>query len=599
MADGGNVIFKFLGEDSQLKSVLGGIGKAATTAVKGVVAGVGAVSVAFAGMVTASVKARGEMEQLEGGINKLFGKDAQDVMDNASKAFKTAGISASEYMDQVTSFSASLVSSLGGDTAKAAKIADRAIQDMADNANTFGTSMESIQNAYQGFAKGNYTMLDNLKLGYAGTKEGIQKLIKDASKMKDIQKELNIQVKDGDLSFANIANAISLVQKKMGIMGTTANEAEKTLTGSIASMKAAWQNFLAGTGDLGQVVDSAGTAFENVMRIVNEAMPSILNSVNEHLPEIINLGLQILQTIGQSISDNLDMLLDTALQVLGGIATFIVENIDKLLDAGLTILETIINGIADNMDKIAPTIVDLIIKITDVLIEHLPELTTAGIKLIVGLATGLIKAIPQLIEKAPEIISSLVDALLKTIPELWNAGNNLMKGFKDGIKGAVPLILKAVGEILIDIGRRFAELPGKAVQWGRDMLNGFSNGIQERIGALRQHVENVANSIRSMLHFSRPDEGPLRDYETWLPDMIEGMTRSLEQAKPMLLNEIGALAEAMNMSPTLNGGSASYNPSVNVVVNNSYEQDPLGQMVNQIKTFSNGAKNDYNYGYGG
>lgn len=187
----------------------------------------------------------------------MFGDDYQGVMDNASKAFKTVGISANDYMEQVTSFSASLISSLNGDTAKATKIADNAMKDMADNANTFGTSIESIQNAYQGFAKGNFTMLDNLKLGYGGTKEGMQQLIKDASKLKDVQKELGIEVDKNDMSFANIANAISVVQKNMNIMGTTENEAMGTLTGSIQALQASWENFLSGTGDLGQVVENA------------------------------------------------------------------------------------------------------------------------------------------------------------------------------------------------------------------------------------------------------------------------------------------------------------------------------------------------------
>ena len=182
-------------------------------------------------------------------------------MDNASKAFKTVGISANDYMEQVTSFSASLISSLNGDTAKATKIADNAMKDMADNANTFGTSIESIQNAYQGFARGNYMMLDNLRLGYAGTKEGMQQLIKDASKMKDVQKELGIEVDKNDMSFANIANAISVVQKNMNIMGTTENEAMGTLTGSIQALQASWENFLSGTGDLGQVVENARNSF--------------------------------------------------------------------------------------------------------------------------------------------------------------------------------------------------------------------------------------------------------------------------------------------------------------------------------------------------
>lgn len=183
MADGGNVIFKFTGDDKGLKSTMSSIGSAVKTAFKGVAAGTAAVAAGFTAMVTASVKARGDLEQLEGGVNKIFGDSAKIVTENAEKAYKTAGISANKYMEQVTSFSASLIKSLNGDTEKAAKIADQAIIDMADNANTFGTSMESIQTAYQGFAKQNYTMLDNLKLGYGRNKNRNGKTIKRRSKI--------------------------------------------------------------------------------------------------------------------------------------------------------------------------------------------------------------------------------------------------------------------------------------------------------------------------------------------------------------------------------------------------------------------------------
>ena len=212
-------------------------------------------------MIKESVNLRGEYEQLEGGVNKIFGASAQKVLENANKAFQTAGISANQYMSQVTSFSSSLIQSLGGDTEKASEIANRAIIDMADNANTFGSSIESIQNAYQGFAKQNYTMLDNLKLGYGGTKTEMERLIKDASQMKDIQKELNVEVTKGDMSFSNIANAISVMQSKLKIAKTTEKEAMDTLQGSMNMLKASWQNFLTGTEGLGPVVENARNSF--------------------------------------------------------------------------------------------------------------------------------------------------------------------------------------------------------------------------------------------------------------------------------------------------------------------------------------------------
>ena len=232
---------------------------------------------AFVGMGKSALSSLADYQQLSGGIEKLFGADAQSVIDNASKAFKTAGVSMNEYMQQVTGFSASLISSLGGDTAKAAQYADRIITDMADNANTFGTSLTSIQYAYQGFAKQNYTMLDNLRLGYGGTASEMERLISDASKMVKEQQELNVTVKEGDMSFGNIANAISVVQKRMQITGTTAREASQTISGSISQMKAAWQNLLTaiGTGDnldqaLNDFVDSVQTVADNIGPAIKE-----------------------------------------------------------------------------------------------------------------------------------------------------------------------------------------------------------------------------------------------------------------------------------------------------------------------------------------
>lgn len=229
------------------------------------------------------------IEKKYGEIGYNTAHAAEIVKENAANAYKSAGMSANEYMETVTSFSASLIQSLGGDTEKAAEVADRAITDMADNANKMGTSMESIQYAYNGFAKQNYTMLDNLKLGYGGTKEEMERLIEDAAKMTDVQKELGIEVESGNMSFANIANAISVVQKNMGIMGTTAKEASETISGSVASAKASWQNLLVGFANdeanlndlIGQFVESVKTAAGNVIPALTKALTGIGEAENK------------------------------------------------------------------------------------------------------------------------------------------------------------------------------------------------------------------------------------------------------------------------------------------------------------------------------
>lgn len=350
MADGGEVIFKFKGDDKQLKSTVNEVSAMTQKTLKGLAIGTAAVVTSFAAIVTESVKARGEMEQLAGGVQKIFGESAQIVTENAQKAYKTAGISASQYMEQVTSFSASLLQSVGGDTVEAARIADQAIIDMADNANTFGTSIESIQSTYQSFAKQNYSMLDNLKLGYGGTKKEMERLLKDATKLTGVKYDIK--------NLNDVYEAIHAIQVETKIAGTTANEAANTLTGSIASMQSAWQNFLSGTGDLGQVVDSVNTAFTNIVRIVNDALPDIMNSFYNTLPQLMELGGSIISTI----------------------ATSIFENLPKIIEMGIEIIVNLVNGISENIDSIIPVIVDIMETIILTLIDHAPELLEARCK---------------------------------------------------------------------------------------------------------------------------------------------------------------------------------------------------------------------------
>ena len=546
MADGGDIIFKFLGDDKQLKAALGGIGKVGTTVLKGLATGAVAVAGSFAAIVTASVKARGEIEQSIGGVETLFKESADVVIANANRAYKTAGISANEYMQGVTSFSARLLQSLGGDTRKAADIADMAFIDMADNANKFNTSMESIQNAYQGFARQNYMMLDNLKLGYSGTKQEMERLLKDAQKISGIKYDIN--------NLADVYNAIHVIQQELGITGTTAAEAEKTLTGSIAAAQAAWENFLSGSGKLSEFIDSASIALDNIIRIVEEAMPDIMSQIQENMPKILELGGKLLDAIVDGIIENLPAILDTVLVIVEKLSDAFMENSEKIGDISYELMKIMIKGFIDS--------------------------------------------IPRLIACAVELMVAFLMALNEANGDLWVAGFEWLMSVIKGIKNTIDKII-AVAKVIIDIFKDYiGGLKDKAKKWGTDFIMGFVNGILDNMRKLLESVGNIANSIREKLHFSKPDNGPLRDYETWMPDMIKGMTLSLKKAEPMLLKEVGALANAMDLSPTING-SSSYSPNVNVVVNNSYEQDPLGQMVNTIKTFSNGAKNDYNYGYGG
>ena len=266
-ATGGNIIYKFLGDTKDLDNsvkqtngVLKGLGVATGVMAAGVFAAAGTATAALIGITKESVQAYANLEQSLGGVETLFKENADTVIKNAKEAYKTAGVDANTYMEGVTSFAASLLQSLGNDTAKAAEISDMAFRDMSDNANKFGTDMQSIQNAYQGFAKGQYQLLDNLKLGYGGTKTEMERLLADAEKLTGVHYDIS--------NLADVYNAIHVIQTELGVTGTTAEEASQTISGSVTAAKAAWQNFLSGAGGFEEVVDTVVTAGTQIGKAV-------------------------------------------------------------------------------------------------------------------------------------------------------------------------------------------------------------------------------------------------------------------------------------------------------------------------------------------
>lgn len=556
MADGSVTIDTKLNNDG-FKSGLGKLGSIAKTGLKTVAVATGVVASAFAGLVTASVNARGEIEQSIGGVETLFKDSADKVIKNANNAFKTAGMSANEYMQNVTSFSASLLQSVAGDTNKAADIADMAMTDMSDNANKMGTTMADIQNAYQGFAKQNYTMLDNLKLGYGGTKTEMERLLADAQKITGIKYDIN--------NLSDVYEAIHVIQGELGITGTTAKEASETLQGSFASMKASWNNFLSGAGDLSQVVDSATDVVKNVVRIVNEAIPSIIKNITNSLPELLQLGGeilnniitgiitylpvlmesagQILNSLAQGIINVLPQLIPVALQVIQTLLTGLISYLPQILQMGIQLIAQLISGITQMLPELIPMAISCIITLVEGLLDNIDQLIDAGIELILGLAEGLIEALPRLIEKAPVIIQKLLDAIIRNAPKILKAGAELIGKLVAGIVASFPQLITSALQIVSTVNDTLKELPGKALQWGKDMIQGFINGIKGMLGNLAESAKNVGSKIKEFLHFSRPDKGPLRDYETWMPDMVEGLTKTLKQSSPQLYNASKMLAE--------------------------------------------------------
>lgn len=454
-----------LGEDMNVgksKALSFGDMLKANVASAAIVAGIKAVASAIKEAASAladlgkqSIMGFAEQEQLIGGVDTLFKESSAQVQQYANEAYKTAGLSANEYMETVTSFSASLLQSMGGDTQAAAEKANRAITDMSDNANKMGTDMTSIQNAYQGFAKQNYTMLDNLKLGYGGTKQEMERLLADAEKFSGIKYDIS--------SYADIVDAIHVVQTEMDITGTTAKEAATTIQGSSAAMKSAWSNLLTGMSNenlnldklVQNVIDSVNTFADNLIPRLQIMLPRFAEGLNKLVtglipyvgPALELLLPSLVQGIGGLVS-GIVQALPAAVEAITAVIPMLVEQLTILLpqiiSAGVEIIAALASGIGENLPTLIPAVVDAIITITEGLLDHIDLLIIAAGQLIVGLAKGLIEAIPRLIERLPEIIGAIVNGLLKGLAAIGEVGLELVKGLFNGISNAATWLYEKV-----------------------------------------------------------------------------------------------------------------------------------------------------------
>ena len=516
--------------------------------IKGLGKAISAVGKGFLDVGKQAVQSYAQYEQLVGGVDTLFKDSSAKVQEYANNAYKTSGMSANQYMETVTSFSASLISSLDGDTAKASEVANRAIIDMSDNANKMGTDISMIQNAYQGFAKQNYTMLDNLKLGYGGNKTEMERLIADASKMTDVQKELGITVAEGDMSFANIANAISVVQKNMGLMGTTALEASGTISGSTGSMKSAWQNLVTGIADdnanfevlVNNLVESIvgkdgeGGFINNMLPRIQTALGGIVKMVvsltDTLLPQIITIGTDLITNLASSISANLPALLDSASTILdtliNGISALlptllpvaiamietltssILSNLPKILEMGVTLIVTLAQGLASMLPTLIPLAINAVLNLVETLLDNIDLIIDAGISLLIGLADGLILALPDLIDKIPVIIDKLMMALTNNLPKLIEAGIQLTVQLAVGLIKALPQLISKIPQIISTMVKGFTNYYSNLGEVGKNLIQGLWNGILDAGAWLRDKISGffggVVDSIRDFFGIHSP-----------------------------------------------------------------------------------------------
>ena len=596
-------------------SAFGSVAKAGLAAVG---AGLAAASAAVVKTAKDAVAGYADYEQLTGGIETLFGAagkgieeyareqglsiekavdgykellDIQDfVLSNAADAYKTAGISANEYMNLAIQSGASLINSVGGDTAEAARLMDVAITDMADNVNKMGTSMEAVQNAYRGFSKDNFTMLDNLSLGYGGTKEEMARLLEDAEKIAGLDPfTFNINQYD------DIVKAIHIVQENMGITGTTAKEASETISGSVASMKAAWQNLLVGMADpaadlsglIENVVGTAETAFGNILPVAEQALTGIASFVEQIapiiseklpgiveavLPSVLNAATSLVTALVDALPTIMEVLIKEGPKIVNQLIATILEMLPEVIALGLTLLTSIAQGIADNLPTLIPTVVDVVLEIVDTLTDpkNLGNLIDAAIAIMLALTNGLIDALPKLVERVPEIITHIVDTLIENLPKLLKASVRIIGQLAQGLIENLPLLFNAAGKIVGEIVAGITEVihnlwdAGKdavnqvwegltsldPLQWGRDLIENFVSGITEKWGRIKGGVSGIAQTIKDLLGFSEPKEGPLSDFHTYAPDMMELFAKGIRDNEHLITDQIedsfGLGAEAMN-----------------------------------------------------
>lgn len=536
-------------------------------------AGIATISAASAGIgaiVKSSASAYADYEQNIGGVETLFKDNADTIVKYASEAYKTAGISANDYMQNVTSFSASLLQGLGGDTAQAAEIANEAMVDMSDNANKFGTDISSIQNAYQGFAKQNYTMLDNLKLGYGGTQAEMARLINDSGVLGDSIKVDEKTV--NSVSFDKMIEAIHKVQTDLDITGTTSKEAATTVSGSLGSVKAAWANLMAGMGDknadlknlIKEMVSTVKTFAKNIMPVIKQALSGVTTLISELapdiavelpqlvsdlLPQLIEAGTQIFQALVKGISDNIGTITQAAITAIITIATALIQNTGPLVQSLATIITTIAQALPTILPDLINAIVEQIPTVIQAVIDCMPAIIDGTIQIVTAIAEALVDNIDLIIDgavqiidaltmslsdsdtaaklaqSALEIIGTLTMELLKNLPDILADGIliavELIKGIAQGMVDYFAPVSDALSDMLIDLTDWFSRKWNDFKEWGSDMIQAFIDGIKEKWQSLKDTVCDVASSVKDFLGFSEPDKGPLSNFHTFAPDMMD------------------------------------------------------------------------------
>lgn len=461
-------------------------------AIKGVIA-----TAAIGKALGAALTEGAALEQSIGGIETLFKDSADKVKQNAAEAYRTAGMSANQYMELTTSFAASLMQSLGNDTEKAAEISDMAMTDMSDNANKMGTDMERITDAYQGFAKQNYTMLDNLKLGYGGTKTEMERLLADAQKITGVKYDIN--------NLSDVYSAIHVIQGELGITGTTAKEAASTLSGSFASMKSAFQNVLGEITlgmDIGPSLNALATtvttfladnllpAIWNILSALPGALVTFVQSLG---PQLLTAIMGLFNQIGSGLASG-EQILSTVNSMITQIKVGIQTQLPTMLQSGADILMNIVNGILQNLPSLIMGAGQIVSNLIDTIWGAYPILIQEGGNLLMNLASGIINNLPKIVSAGAQAVSKLVASIAQHLPQILQSGITLIGQLAAGLIRAIPNLVSKIPQIITSIKNAFLDVDWLSI--GKNIISGIANGLANAGGALWDAVKDVLGGFK-------------------------------------------------------------------------------------------------------
>jgi predicted PurR-regulated permease PerM len=545
------------------------IGSNLVSTLKGVIAAAG-----IGTLIKETLDAGGALQQSFGGLDTLYG-DASTAMKEMSYEAAAAGISANTYAEQAVSFGAALKQSFGGDVTAAAEAANQAILDMADNSAKMGTDIQSVQNAYQGFAKGNYTMLDNLKLGYGGTKEEMQRLLTEAEKVTGIKYDIS--------NFGDITSAIHVIQNELGVAGVAAEEAKTTFTGSFSSMAAAAQNLMADlslgadiTADIqalatnvsnflvGNFIPMLWNILSGIPTLVVTMVQTIGAYLTENGPMLLQKGIEMVASLVTGIQDNLPAMLETAQTMLAEFIGIVEENLPDILDKGIEMAGNIASGISENLPAVIKSVGEMVTRFMAYILEHLPDIWQKGIEMVGKVAEGIMSNMPAVVSAIAETLANFLSTIAEKLPDILQKGIEMIGELVAGIIQSIPDVISGIGEIIENIKTTFGEVDWKKL--GTDIIDGIVKGIKNAAShvwnAIKDLCSDALEAAEDFFDIGSPSKVMADRVGRWIPAGIaEGIEDNMD---PLVsaMDEIGVSTGIGTMGRLARQSAYSYGAGV-------------------------------------